>query len=115
LELLFKFGGSSAGARPMVLINIEGAEWLIKLRSPFDPKNIGQIEYEYSLLSKDCGIQMLDDKWKLSPAYDLLPGSGFNGFHTTTIAGKGDPNDKDIESVADRVGLNRKDQGLFMK
>ena len=33
------------------------------------------------------------DKWnmELSPAYDLLPSSGFNGYHTTTINGKGEP------------------------
>ena len=196
LELLFRFGGLSAGARPKVLINIEGTEWLIKFRSTFDPMNIGQIEYDYSLLAKDCGIEMpetrlfegkyfgvrrfdrdgqnkihmisaagllnadfripcldykglltacfkltgnieevyklfklmvfnvliknkddharnfsfvmWDDKWKLSPAYDILPGSGFNGFHTTTIAGKGDPKYADIQSVADSLGLNTK-------
>ena len=196
LEKMFKFGGSCAGARPKVLINIEGKEWLIKFRSPFDPISIGQIEYDYSLLAKDCGIEMpetrlfegkyfgvrrfdregpkkihmisaagllnadfripcldykglltacfkltgnieevyklyqlmvfnvliknrddharnfsfvvMDAKWKLSPSYDILPSSGFNGFHTTTIAGKGDPKYGDIQSVADSVGLNRK-------
>ncbi|MDP2888872.1 MAG: HipA domain-containing protein [Bacteroidota bacterium] len=52
---------------------------------------------------------LLDEgKWKLSPAYDLLPSSGFNGFHTTTIAGQGDPKYIDVEQVAESLGLNKK-------
>lgn len=58
LEQLFRWGGSSGGARPKVLLNIGGEEWLIKFRSQQDPTNVGQIEYEYSLLAKDCGIEM---------------------------------------------------------
>ena len=195
LDILFKFGGSSGGARPKVLLNIEGEEWLIKFRSSQDPSNVGQIEYECALLAKDCGIEMpetrlfegkyfgvkrfdrvgttkihmlsaagllnadfripsldyqslltacfkltgdieevyklyrlmifnvliknRDDharnfsfllkngKWKLSPAYDLLPSNGFNGFHTTTIAGQGDPKYTDIQIVAESLGLNK--------
>ena len=195
LDVLFKFGGSSGGARPKVLLNIEGEEWLIKFRSTLDPQNVGQIEYEYAQLAKDCGIEMPetrlfegryfgvkrfdrnqktkihmlsaaglldadyripcldyqglltacfkltgtieevyklyrlmvfnviiknrddharnfsflhnDGKWKLSPAYDLLPSDGFNGFHTTTIAGQGEPKQADIQQVADSIGLNK--------
>lgn len=196
LDTLFKLGGSSGGARPKVLLTIEGEEWLIKFRSTPDPQDVGQIEYEHALLANDCGIEMpetrlfegkyfgvrrfdrdgktkilmlsaagllhadyripcLDyqglltacfkltgnieevyklyrlmvfnvliknrddharnfsfllneDKWKLSPAYDLLPSSGFNGFHTTTIAGQGDPKYTDIQQVAESLGLNKK-------
>jgi len=195
LEILFKLGGSSGGARPKVLLNINGEEWLIKFRSTIDPLNVGKIEYEYALLAKECGIEMPDirlfegkyfgvkrfdrdgrtkihmlsaagllnadyripcldyqglltacfkltgdieevyklyrfmvfnvliknrddharnfsfllknNKWKLSPAYDMLPSNGFNGFHTTTIAGKGDPKYTDIQSVAESLGLNK--------
>jgi serine/threonine-protein kinase HipA len=195
LDILFKFGGSSGGARPKVLFNIEGEEWLIKFRSTQDPSNVGQIEYECALLAKECSIEIpetrlfegkyfgvkrfdrvgrtkvhmlsaagllnadyripsldyqslltacfkltgdieevykvyrlmifnvliknRDDharnfsfllkngKWKLSPAYDLLPSNGFNGFHTTTIAGQGDPKYSDIQLVAKSLGLNK--------
>jgi serine/threonine-protein kinase HipA len=58
LDILFKYGGSSGGARPKVLLTFEGEEWLVKFRSFQDPENVGQIEYEYSLLAKDCGIEM---------------------------------------------------------
>jgi serine/threonine-protein kinase HipA len=195
LDLLFKFGGSSGGARPKVSINLEGEEWLIKFKSTFDPQNVGQIEYHYSRLAKECGIDMpetrlfegkyfgvkrfdregqrkihmlsaaallhadyrlpsldyqglltaclkltgtieevyklfrimvfnvliknrddharnfsfllKDGQWKLSPAYDLLPSHGFNGFHTTTVAGKGDPKYEDMLHVAVSVGLKK--------
>lgn len=195
LDILFKLAGSSGGARPKVLINIDGEEWLIKFRSSQDPENIGQIEYEYSLLAKDCGIEMpetrlfegkyfgvrrfdrngaekyhflsaagllnadyripcldyqglltacfkltgdiqevyklyrqmvfnvliknrddhaknfsfilKDGNWKLSPAYDLLPSNGFNGFHTTTVAGQGNPKHADIERVAESLLLKK--------
>ena len=42
-----------------------------------------------------------------SPAYDLLPSSGFNGFHTTTVNNNGEPTFDDMMVVAERVGLNR--------
>jgi serine/threonine-protein kinase HipA len=195
LDILYKYAGSSGGARPKVLLNIGGEEWLIKFRSSQDPKSVGQIEYDFSILAKDCGIEMpetrlfegkyfgvkrfdrinntkihmlsaaallnadyripsldyqslltacfkitgnieevykfyrlmvfnvlikskddharnfsfllKDGKWKLSPAYDLLPGNGFNGFHNTTIAGQGDPKRSDIQKVANNLGLNK--------
>lgn len=195
LDVLFELGGSSGGARPKVLLAIDGEEWLIKFRSTADPVNVGQIEYQYSLLAKDCGIEMPETKlfegkyfgvrrfdregktkihvlsaagllnadfripsldyqslltacfklthdieevyklyrlmvfnvliknrddharnfsfmlrngiWKLSPAYDLLPSSGFNGFHTTTIAGQGDPKRSDIQLVSESLRLNK--------
>ena len=58
LETLFKNGGSSGGARPKVFAKIDGREWLVKFKSGSDPKNVGEIEYKYSLLAKKCGIEM---------------------------------------------------------
>ena len=58
LETLFKNGGSSGGARPKVFARIGGREWLVKFKSSSDPKNVGEIEYKYSLLAKKCGIEM---------------------------------------------------------
>ena len=178
-----------------MLVKINGKEWLVKFRATVDPANVGQIEYEYSLLAKKCGInmpetklfegkyfgmerfdrtphgkthtisaagllnavyrvpsldygdllqvchiltknmeeiyalfrqmvfnvairnhddhaknfsfQLINGEWRLSPAYDLLPGSGFNGFHTTTINNNGEPTINDIMAVAAKVGLNK--------
>ena len=41
----------------------------------------------------------------LTPAFDLLPSIGFNGYHTTSINDCVMPTDKDIIDVADKVGL----------
>lgn len=194
VEILYKYGASSGGARPKVFAKIEGREWLVKFKATSDPKNVGEQEYNYSLLAAECGIrmsetrlfegkyfgverfdrtptgrvhtisaagllhadyripsldysillkvclnltkdmdqvydlfrlmvfnvvisnrddhaknfsfQLIDGEWKLSPAYDLLPSTGFNGYHTTTINGKGDPALSDIIAVANEVGLS---------
>lgn len=195
VDLLYKYGGSSGGARPKIFAKIDGREWLVKFKATSDPANVGAIEYKYSLLAKECGIRMaetrlFDDRyfgaerfdrtpqgkihtisaagllhanyripsldyslllkltlnltkdmeqvaemfrlmvfnilisnrddhaknfsfqwingaWKLSPAYDLLPSSGFNGYHTTTINGKGEPTLSDTIAVATEIGLSK--------
>ena len=195
LDTLYRHGGSSGGARPKVFVKIEGKEWLVKFRATVDSANVGQIEYEYSLLAKKCGInmpetklfegkyfgverfdrtpcgkihtisaagllnadyrvpcldygdllqvchiltknmeevyalfrqmvfnvaiknrddhaknfsfQLVNGEWRLSPAYDLLPSSGFNGFHTTTVNNNGEPTINDMMAVAAKVGLNK--------
>lgn len=56
--------------------------------------------------AKNFSFQYKNNKWLLSPAYDLLPSDGFNGYHTTTVNGNGHPQQGDITSVADKVGLN---------
>lgn len=195
LDTLYKYGGSSGGARPKVFVKIDGKEWLVKFKATVDPDNIGKIEYNYSLLAKKCGInmpetklfeekyfgverfdrshsgkihtvsaagllnanyrepsldyeallklchiltrnmeevyalfrlmvfnvaiknrddhaknfsfQLINNEWKLSPAYDLLPSAGFNGYHTTTINGNGEPTIKDMLVVGEKTGLNK--------
>jgi serine/threonine-protein kinase HipA len=195
LSTLYHYGGSSGGARPKIFVKIDNKEWLVKFKATNDPVDIGKTEYEYSLLAKECGIEMpetrlfekkyfgvtrfdrtpkgkihtisaagllnanyripsldyvvllkvcrqitldmeqvyalfrqmvfnvaisnrddhaknfsfqLQEKqWKLCPAYDLLPGNGFNGFHTTAINGKGEPTLNDIMAVASEIGLNK--------
>ncbi|NBA84868.1 type II toxin-antitoxin system HipA family toxin [Emticicia sp. CRIBPO] len=196
IDMLYRYGGSSGGARPKVFVKIDGEEWLVKFKAAIDPDNVGEVEYQYSLLAGKCGIEMPETKlfegkyfgvrrfdrtngnkihtisaagllnadyripsldysmllnacfqltlnmeevynlyrvmvfniliknrddhaknfsfilkdgtWRLSPAYDLLPGGGFNGYHTTTLNGKGEPGKKDIFDVADSVGLQKK-------
>lgn len=62
LDELFKLGGSSGGARPKILIKINGEDWIIKFPSSQDPKYIGEQEYKYSLVAKDCGIKISETK-----------------------------------------------------
>lgn len=196
LEDLYIKGGSSGGARPKILIKIIEDDWIIKFKATSDPENIGQIEYDYSLAAKKCGLNVSETKlfegkyfgtkrfdkignerfhihsasgllnasyrfpsldytelikatfaltknikealmmfrimvfnvlthnrddhaknfafilknneWKLSPSYDLVLSNGFNGQHTTTIAGIGNPRKKDLFEVAKLTGLPEK-------
>ena len=62
LDELFKLGGSSGGARPKILTKINGEDWIIKFPSSYDPKDIGEKEYKYSLAAKECGIIMPETK-----------------------------------------------------
>lgn len=57
--------------------------------------------------AKNFSFQLMNKEWKLSPAYDLLPSDGFNGFHTTTVNGNGEPTVNDMMIVAEKVGLNK--------
>lgn len=71
---LLVLGGSSAGARPKVLLNIDCEDWLIKFRSNLDPKDISAIEYGYHLMAKEAGL--------IVPEAKLFPsrkGLGFFG------------------------------------
>lgn len=58
LDELFSLGGSSGGARPKILTQIEGEEWMIKFPSSGDKEEIGRQEYDYSMCAKECGIEM---------------------------------------------------------
>lgn len=52
LDSLFYMAGSSGGARPKILTQIDGEEWIIKFPSSGDPPDIGKQEYDYSLCAK---------------------------------------------------------------
>jgi serine/threonine-protein kinase HipA len=76
IDTLLTLGGSSAGARPKAVIQLdkkkekiihgaqslhEGYEhYLVKFASSLDSKEIGIIEYIYSLMAKDSGLEMMD-------------------------------------------------------
>ena len=58
LDYLFENGGSSGGARPKILTEVDGEDWIIKFPSSDDSKDIGKIEYDYAICAKECGIEM---------------------------------------------------------
>ena len=51
-------GGSPGGARPKIFVRYNDKEWLVKFRAKRDSQSIGVDEYRYSLLAKECGIEM---------------------------------------------------------
>ena len=193
LDTLYRYSGSSGGARPKIFIAAEGEEWLVKFAASIDPTDVGKQEYGYSFLARECGLEMADtklfedkyfgtkrfdrtptgkvhtisaagllnadyripsldyevllkacahltldmheveklfklmvfnvvignrddhaknfsfqlhgDKWKLSPVYDVLPCYGFNGNHTTTINGQGNPKRSDLIACGSAIDL----------
>ena len=74
LDTLLTLGGSSAGARPKVLVQLSDdlsyivhgrqalqdgfSHWMVKFASGSDTQEIGAIEYAYSLMAKAAGIEM---------------------------------------------------------
>lgn len=66
LDELFYLGGSSGGARPKVLTEIDGTDWIIKFPAHVDSKDAGKMEYDYSVCAKTCGILMPETKLFLS-------------------------------------------------
>lgn len=195
LDKFVKLAGSSGGARPKIHLLFDNQDWIVKFRAQQDPINVGEIEYNYSILAKRCGIEMMETKlfenqyfgtkrfdrelgnkyhvvsvaallnadyripcidyldilklcrllsksevevekvfklmifnllienkddhaknfsfiykngrWFFSPAYDLLPSSGFNGYHTTTVNGSGEPSLQDIIKVGIEIGFTK--------
>lgn len=73
---LLRLNGSSAGARPKIVAHvnasreriIHGAQtlrvgyehWIIKFPSSQDTRDAGKVEYAYSLMAKDAGVDMPD-------------------------------------------------------
>ena len=62
LDELYRLGGTSGGARPKIMTNIEGEEWIIKFPAHVDGVDSGKMEYNYSLCAKKCGIEMTETK-----------------------------------------------------
>lgn len=62
LDMLYMMAGSSGGARPKILTEIDNKNWIIKFPSQFDTKDIGRLEYDYSLCAKKCGIDMTETR-----------------------------------------------------
>lgn len=72
LDELYQLGGTSGGARPKVMVEIEGESWIIKFPAHVDGKNSGKMEYDYSLCAKRCGIDM--------PETRLFPSKKCKGY-----------------------------------
>ncbi len=53
--------------------------------------------------------------WEFAPAYDLVPSNGFNGNHSTTISGSGNPTKEQIFNVAQNCGLPQKNVTIIFE
>lgn len=59
--------------------------------------------------AKNFAFLYRDGDWHFSPAYDLLPSDGINGYRTTSINNSISPTKEDLFAVAAAVGLNQKE------
>jgi serine/threonine-protein kinase HipA len=75
IDALLMLNGSSNGARPKVMVcvspnkkimtpdlgvSVDREHWLIKFPSSVDPKDIAAIEFAYSLMAREAGIEIPD-------------------------------------------------------
>lgn len=82
-------GGSPGGARPKIFTRYGGKEWLVKFRAKRDSRRIGVEEYRYSLLAKECGIDMpetrlFEDRFFGVERFDRTPDGK---LHVASMAG----------------------------
>ena len=82
-------GGSPGGARPKIFTRFEGKEWLVKFRAKRDPKHIGRDEYEYSMLAKECGIEMPETRLFENKYFGVerFDRTAYGKVHVVSIAG----------------------------
>ena len=59
--------------------------------------------------AKNFAFIYSDGEWHFSPAYDILPSDGMNGYRTTSINDSIEPSKADLIAVATKAGLNKKD------
>lgn len=86
LDELYQLGGTSGGARPKIMTEYQGKDWIIKFPAHVDGKNIGRQEYEYSLCARECGITMSETK--LFPSENCDGYFGIQRFDREKVDGK---------------------------
>ena len=92
LDTAFALGGSSGEARPKIMKQVDGEDWIIKFATSTEPKNAGEMEYRYSLCAKNCGIEMAETK--------LLPSKYHSGYFATKRFDRDGNERKHIVSVS---------------
>lgn len=90
LDELYRLGGTSGGARPKILTQIDGEEWIIKFPAHVDRENAGQMEYDYAMCAGKCGIVMSETR--------LFPSKKCPGYFGT----------KRFDRIHEENGTNKK-------
>ena len=68
-DMLYFKSGNSGGVRPKCIFSDTDGHWLVKFRHTYDHKNIGQLEYDYNKVARQCGIDV--------PEFKLIEGKYF--------------------------------------
>ena len=72
LDLLYELGGTSGGARPKIMTEVDEEDWIIKFPAHIDRENSGKMEYEYACCAEKCNISM--------PETRLFPSDKCEGY-----------------------------------
>lgn len=87
LDALFRQGGSSGGARPKLMLEIDGDPWIVKFPMSSDDLDAGLNEHRFAKAAVACGIAM--------PYVKLLPSKVCPGYFAVRrfdrIGGKDEP------------------------
>ena len=88
-DVLFYRSGNSGGVRPKCIFTDAEGHWLVKFRHTYDPKNIGEIEFKYNQVARQCGIivpdfKLIEGKYFASRRFDIENGLR---LHVVTASG----------------------------
>jgi len=72
MDDIFHQLSSTGGARPKMYMDIDDAQWIVKLRERTDPPYMGRMEYEYNSAAAECGIDVSEHR--------LLPSKDCGGY-----------------------------------
>ncbi len=86
LDELYRLGGTSGGARPKIMTEIDGKDWIIKFPAQADKPDAGRMEYDYSLCARECGIDM--PQTRLFPSARCAGYFGAKRFDRTDDGGR---------------------------
>lgn len=75
-EVLYYNSGNSGGCRPKALMKDSEGSWLVKFRHTYDPQDMGEMEYKYNKVARECGIivpdfKLVDNKYFASKRFDI--------------------------------------------
>lgn len=89
VDTLYHSSGNSGGCRPKCLYKDEEGQWLVKFRHTYDPLDMGEKEYRFNLLARECGIdvptfKLLNGKYFASKRFDISPQG--HPLHVATAA-----------------------------
>ena len=88
-DVLFYRSGNSGGVRPKCVVTDAEGHWLVKFRHPYDPKNIGEIEFKYNEVARQCGVvvpdfKLINGKYFATRRFDIEDG---RRRHVATASG----------------------------
>ena len=89
VDMLFFRSGNSGGVRPKCIYTDTDGHWLVKFRHTYDSKNMGEMEFHFNQVARQCGIivpdfKLIEGKYFASRRFDM---EGGQRLHVVTASG----------------------------